>query len=238
MRRVGASRVRPGERLSLRCAGRLRADYAARARATRKRDARDEARRPARAASLSRRSTRRGRCGTHGDPRQQGPPPARPRPDGDRTRVAHQGERQHGRVADLERHPRRGREASLGRALGSGHRDGPVDRRRCRRDPRSDLRGVDGADRDGADLLDDPRQEDRGSRQGDRPRDPRAPGPPGRRLLHDPRRRASGTPALRGEPPDRNRESRRELAREVDDPPRAGKPDGADLGRHLRTPAS
>ena len=56
-------------------------------------------------------------AGRMGHPRQPNPPPTQARPDGDRTRQPDEGQREHGRLAHLERHRRRSREAALGRAL-------------------------------------------------------------------------------------------------------------------------
>ena len=60
---------------------------------------------------------------------------------------------------------------------------------------RGDHRASDGADRDGADLLDDHRSEARGPGRETILRHGRAPGEAGRGLLHDPRGRAQGAPA-------------------------------------------
>ena len=56
-----------------------------------------------------------------------------PRSDGIGRAEPHQDQRQHGRLAGLERHRRGSREAALGRALGRRHGDGPLHRRRPRR---------------------------------------------------------------------------------------------------------
>ena len=188
----------------------------------------------ARAAPDARAGPRRGRGRSHGDPRQHGAPRPAPRSDVHRPRQPHQGQRQHGRLAGLERHRRGSREAALGRALERRHRDGSLDGRRSRPHARGDRARRDGSDRHRADLLDDHRAPHRRSRRRGDPRRPRAPGAPGRRLHDDPRRRAARAPAAGARPADRHREPRRLAARQVDARARAPEPDVRAVGRDLR----
>ena len=215
----------------------LHAGDTARARAPGRGHARDAPGRRARAAPDGRAGPRRGGGGSHGDPREPGPPRPSPGSDLHRPRQPHQGERQHGRIAGLERDRRGGREAALGRAVGRRHRDGSLDRRRPRPHARGDRARRHAPDRHRADLLDDHRAQARRSRRGGHPRRPRAPGAPGSRLLHGPRRRAARAPAARARPADRNREPRRLAARQVDDRARPAESDDRAVGRDLRDPA-
>ncbi len=118
-----------------------------------------------------------------------------PRSDRHRAHDHHQDQRQHRRLAGVERHGGGGREAALGAELRRRHADGPLDRRRPRRVPPGDHRPRDDPDRHGADLQHDRRPAHRGPDLRRHPRGDRAPGAAGRRLLHHPRRRAARAPA-------------------------------------------
>ncbi len=109
---------------------------------------------------------------------------------------------------------RRGsREDDVGDALGRRHGDGPLDRQEHPRDARVDHPQLAGADRHGADLSGarEGRRQGRGPDLGDLPRHADRAGRAGRRLLHDPRRRAA---ALRSA--DRQAHDRHRLARRID----------------------
>ena len=222
---------------TLDAARRLRTGDPARARAPGNDHARDAARRAARAASDARAGPRRSGGRSHGDPGQHGPPRPRPRSDVHRPRQPHEGERQHGRLAGLERHRRGSREAALGGALERRHRDGSLDGRRSRPHARGDRARRHGSDRHGADLFDDRRAPDRRSGRGGDPRRSRAPGAPGRRLHDGPRRRAARAPAAGARPADRHREPRRLAARQVDARARTAESDVRAVGRDLRRAA-
>ncbi len=107
--------------------------------------------------------------------------------------------------------PGGGREDDLGDALGRRHGDGPVDRQEHPRDARMDHPQFAGADRHGADLpgAGKSRRQGRGADLGDVPRHADRAGRAGRRLLHDPRRRAAALHPADGEAHDRHRLARR-----------------------------
>ena len=89
---------------------------------------------------------------------------------------------------------RGGRQAALGDQVGRRHGDGPVDRQAHPRDARVDHPQLAGADRHGADLpvpREGQRRSGRGPQHRHVPRDADRAGRAGRRLLHDPRRRAA-----------------------------------------------
>ena len=118
------------------------------------------------------------------------------------------------------------REAPLRRALRRRHRDGPLHRRRHRRDPRapsSPTRPVPIGTvpiyqaRAGGDAG-------RGPHRGRPDRHDRAPGEAGRRLHDHPLRRALRAPAARPAPHHRHRVARRLAARAVDGPPPQAEP--------------
>ena len=73
-------------------------------------------------------------------------------PMGDRHRGRREDQRQHRQLGRDVGRGRRAGEAALRRALRRRHGDGPLDRRRHRRDPRGDHRRQPGPDRHGADL--------------------------------------------------------------------------------------
>ena len=129
-----------------------------------------------------------------------------------------QGEREH----RFERRHERGREgAEEARHLAQvrrRHRDGPLHRRRHRRHPARDHRRVAGADRHRPDLPGAHAGEERqqAHRRG-HDRHARAPGSAGRRLLHDPLRRARRVPPAREGPHHRHRLARRLDHGAVDD---------------------
>ena len=109
---------------------------------------------------------------------------------------------------------RRGsREDDVGDALGRRHGDGPVDRQEHPRDARVDRPQLAGADRHGADLpgAREGRRQGRGAHVGDLPRHADRAGRAGRRLLHDPRRRAAAL-----HPADREAHDRHRVARRLD----------------------
>ena len=108
---------------------------------------------------------------------------------------------------------RGGREDDLGDPLGRRHGDGSVDRQEHPRDARVDHPQLAGADRHGADLpgAGESRRQGRGPDVGDLPRHADRAGRAGRRLLHDPRRRAAAL-----HPADREAHDRDRLARRLD----------------------
>ena len=120
---------------------------------------------------------------------------------------------QHRQLGGVVVDRRGGRQAALVDALGRRHGDGPFDGQRHPRDARVDRPQLAGADRDGADLpgAGEGEGQGRGPEHRHLPRDARRAGRAGRRLLHDPRRRAA---ALRAA--DRAARDRHRLARRVD----------------------
>ncbi len=143
---------------------------------------------------------------------QQHQPPGN-RADDHRPQFPGEGQRQY---RQLDRHllgRRGGRQAGLGDALGRRHGDGPVDRAQHPHHPRMDHPQLAGADRHRADLP----GAGKGRRQGRRPdlgivpRHAHRAGRAGRRLFHDPCRRAA-----RLYPADRQPRHRHRLARRLD----------------------
>ena len=130
----------------------------------------------------------RARPGDH--PGQHQPP--RVRADGDRAEVPGQDQRQHRQLGRGLLDRGGGREDDLGDALGSGHGHGPLDRAQHPRDPRVDPAQLARAHRHRPDLpgAREGRRQGRGADLGDLPRHAHRAGRAGRRLLHDPRRRA------------------------------------------------
>ena len=106
---------------------------------------------------------------------------------------------------------RGGREDDVGDPLGRRHGHGPLDGAEHPRDARVDPPELAGPDRHGADLpgAREGRRQGRGPDLGRLPRHADRAGRAGRRLLHDPRRRASGVRAADGAPRDRHRVARR-----------------------------
>ena len=113
-------------------------------------------------------------------------------------------QREHRRLGGPPRRStRRSRSCSWAVALGRRHGDGPLHRRRPRRASARRSSSSAGADRHRADLLDDHRARSKDLIEKldiESARHARAPGEAGRRLLHDPRRRAARAPAAHGEP--------------------------------------
>ena len=135
------------------------------------------------------------------------------RADDHRPQLPGEDQRQHRQLGRHLVDRRGGREDDVGDALGRRHGDGPVDGQEHPRDPRVDRAQLAGADRHGADLpgAGEGRRPRRGTHLGDLPRHADRAGRAGRRLLHDPRRRAA---PLR--PDDRAAPDRHRLARRLD----------------------
>ncbi len=147
-----------------------------------------------------------------GDHPEQHQPPGN-RADDHRPQLPGEGQRQY---RQLDRHlvgRRGGRQAGLGDALGRRHGHGPVDRAQHPHDPRMDHPQLAGADRHGADLsgAGKGRRQGRGADLGIVPRHADRAGRAGRRLLHDPCRRAA-----RLHPSDRVAGHRHRVARRLD----------------------
>ena len=115
------------------------------------------------------------------------------RADDHRPQLPGEDQRQHRQLRGGLVDRRGSREDDLGDPLGRRHGDGPLDRQEHPRDPRVDHPQLAGADRHGADLpgAREGRRQGRGADLGDLPRHADRAGRAGRRLLHDPRRRAA-----------------------------------------------
>ncbi len=139
--------------------------------------------------------------------------PPRARADDHRPQLPGEDQRQHRQLGGLVVDRRRGRQAALGGALGRRHGDGPVDGQGHPRDARVDHPQLAGADRHGADLpgAREGQGQGRGPEHRRLPRDAGRAGRAGRRLLHDPRRRAAAL-----HPADRQAGDRHRLARRLD----------------------
>ena len=139
--------------------------------------------------------------------------PSRDRADDHRPEVPGEDQRQHRELRGHLLDRGGGREDDLGDALGRRHGHGPVDRQEHPRDARVDPAQLAGADRHRADLpgAREGRRQGRGADLGDLPRHAHRAGRAGRRLLHDPRRRA---PALHSA--DRQARHRHRVARRLD----------------------
>ena len=120
--------------------------------------------------------------------------------------------------------------------LGRRHGDGPLDRRAHPRDARVDPAERPGPHRHRADLpgAREGRRAPRGADLGPLPRHADRAGRAGRRLLHDPRRRAAALRAADGATPDRHRLARRLDHGEVVPRPPQGELPLHPLGRDLR----
>ncbi len=133
--------------------------------------------------------------------------------DDHRPQLPGEGQRQY-RQFDRHLIGRRGsRQAGLGDALGRRHGHGPFDRAQHPHDPRMDHPQLAGADRHGADLSGarKGRRQGRGADLGTVPRHADRAGRAGRRLFHDPCRRAA-----RLHPSDRVARDRHRVARRLD----------------------
>ena len=142
---------------------------------------------------------------------------SRERADDHRPQLPREDQRQH---RQLRRHlvdRRRSREDDVGDALGRRHGDGSLDRQEHPRDARVDSPQLAGADRHRSDLSGarEGRRQGRGSHLGALPRHADRAGGAGRRLLHDPRRRAAALRAADREPRHRHRLARRLDPRQV-----------------------
>ena len=139
--------------------------------------------------------------------------PSRKRADDHRPQLPREDQRQHRQLGRVVVDRRGSREDDVGDPLGRRHGDGSVDRQEHPRDARVDHPQLAGADRHRADLpgAREGRRQGRGADVGNLPRHADRAGRAGRRLLHDPRRRAA---ALR--PADREAHDRHRLARRLD----------------------
>ena len=195
---------------------------------------RDATRRRARSTPDPGASSGRGGGGPHDHPLQHGPSRLQALAPRHRPSQPDQDQRQHGRLAGLLGHARRGREARVGGALGRRHGDGSVDGRRPGRLSRGHHPERPRAHRYGADLLDGRRAPHRGPDRDGHHGDAASSGQAGRGLLHDPRRRAPRALAADQEAADRRGQPRRLAARQVDARARQRKPDVHAFRRDLR----
>ena len=133
------------------------------------------------------------------------------RADDHRPQLPGEDQRQHRQLGGDQFDRRRSREDDLGDPLGRRHRDGSFDRQAHPRDARVDPAQQPRADRDCADLpgAGKGRRQGRGTDLGDLPRHADRAGRAGRRLLHDPCRRAAAVHPDDGEAHDRHRLARR-----------------------------
>ncbi len=152
---------------------------------------------------------RRGRARPRDHPEQHQPPGVRA--DDHRPELPREDQREHRQLRRVVVDRRGSREDDVGDPLGRRHRDGPVDGQEHPRDARVDRAQLAGADRHRADLpgAGEGRRQGRGPDVGDLPRHADRAGRAGRRLLHDPRRRAAALRAADREAHDRHRVARR-----------------------------
>ena len=152
---------------------------------------------------------RRGRARPRDHPEQHQSPGIRA--DDHRPQLPGEDQREHRQLGRHLVDRRGGREDDVGDALGRRHGDGPVDRQEHPRDARVDRAQFAGADRHRADLpgAREGRRQGRGAHLGDLPRHADRAGRAGRRLFHDPRRRAAALHPADGEAHDRHRVARR-----------------------------
>ena len=137
--------------------------------------------------------------------------PSGNRADDHRPQLPGEDQRQHRQLRGVLVDRRGSREDDVGDPLGRRHGDGPVHRQEHPRDARVDHAQLAGADRHGADLP----GAGKGRRQGRRPdlgnlpRHADRAGRAGRRLFHDPRRRAAALHPAHRQAHDRHRVARR-----------------------------
>ena len=139
--------------------------------------------------------------------------PSGNRADDHRPQLPDQDQREYRQLGRVQFDRRGSREDGLGDPLGRRHGHGSVDRQEHPRDARMDHPQLAGADRHGADLpgAGKSRRQGRGTDLGNLPRHADRAGRAGRRLLHDPRRRAAALHPADRQARDRHR--RRAAAR-------------------------
>ena len=139
--------------------------------------------------------------------------PSRNRADDHRPQLPGEDQRQHRQLRGVVVDQRGSREDDVGDALGRRHGDGSLDRQEHPRDARVDHPQLAGADRHGADLpgAGEGRRQGGRAHVGDVPRHADRAGRAGRRLLHDPRRRAAAL-----HPDDREADDGHRVARRLD----------------------
>ena len=152
---------------------------------------------------------RRGRTRPRDHPGEHQSP--RKRTDDHRAQFPGQDQREYRQLGDRFVDRGRGREDALVDAVGRRHGDGPLDGQEHSRDARMDLAQFARADRHRSDLSGARKSERQGRRPdvGNLSRHADRTGRAGRRLFHDPRRRASAVHSADRKTHDRHRQPRR-----------------------------